>query len=463
MYFIPYRHKTDIRWKAACAGAFLTLCWLTSCDRNSSLGNYLVEPHTRTVKVDTFSVQLSVLAKDSIATSGKGVLFVGEYKDPMVGMSLAQSYIEFTKTTDSESNEYPRFDSVTLVLRPTGNYYGDTLVYPAVEIWRLDKPIEMGDDNMRYSTSKASYTENLPIQRRFNMKGPAQREVAIRLPNAFGEELFWGILKNEEKMNADNYLKTFPGIAIVPAAGNSCIYAYSVTDSTCQIRLHYRISESGDLTDKVMTFKANPAKQFNHLETALLPNLPVGSKADPVSTSNTRNMGFILSGGSGLYTRLDFPGLDHLQTLGEIVVIENAKLIVRPVHHSYDTVPLPAELNLYQHNPVNDARGSELQHLAAGSSQLTTMTGDLNAAGKNKNVHEDCYYDFTITDFIASQIGAFDYGKMALSIDIPTSRESDSFQRLVFGDRNFFYKTETQSRENRIMLEITYSIYNEYK
>jgi hypothetical protein len=428
------------------------------------LGNYLVESHTRTVKVDTFSVKLSVLAKDSIVTSGKGVLFVGEYDDPAVGKSQAQGYVEFIRTSDNENNEYPRFDSVTLVLRTTGNYYGDTLVYPNVEIWRLDKPIEMGDDNMRYSTSTASLRDNLPIQRRFKMKGPAQQEVEIRLANAFGEELFWGILKNREEMNADNYLKTFPGIAVVPAAGNSCIYAYSVTDSTCQIRLHYRISESGDLTNKVMTFKANPAKQFNHLKTTLLPDLPVGSKSDPVSTSNTRNMGFILSGGSALYTRLDFPGLEHLQMLGEIVVVENAKLIVRPIHHSYDTVPLPSELNLYQHNPVNDERGAELQHLAAGSTQLTTMTGNLNGEGKNQNMHELCYYDFTVTDFVASQVAATsEYGKIALSIDIPTSKGSSTFQRLVFGDQDFFYKTEAQSRENQIMLEITYSIYNEYK
>ncbi|MDR0714817.1 MAG: DUF4270 domain-containing protein [Bacteroidales bacterium] len=462
MYFIPIRHKTDIRRSVACAGAFLAFCWLTSCDRNSSLGNYLVESHTRTVKVDTFGVEMSVLAKDSIVTSNKGVIFVGEYDDPETGKSRAEGFVEFTRTSDYENNEYPRFDSVTLVLNPTGNYYGDTLAYPDIRIWRLNNPIEMDDDGMRYSTSTASRGNELSIQRRFKMKGPSQKEVEIRLPDVFGEELFDGIIKNRENMNTDNYLKTFPGLAITPASGNSCIYAYSITDSTCQIRIHYRISESGDLTDKVMTFKANPAKQFNHLETTLLPDLPVGSKTDPVPTSKTHNKGFILSGGSPLYTRLDFPRLDYLQTLGEIVVIENARLIVRPVHHSYETVPLPPELNLYEHNPVNDERGSALTQLTAGSTQPTTMTGNLNNAGKNKNNHEECYYDFTITDFIASQIGVSEYGKVALSIDIPTSEVSNAFRRLVFGDRNFFYKTEVQSKENQIMLEITYSIYNEY-
>ncbi|MDR0814492.1 MAG: hypothetical protein LBN37_01935, partial [Bacteroidales bacterium] len=156
----------------------------------------------------------------------------------------------------------------------------------------------------------------------------------------------------------------------------------------------------------------------------------------------------------------DFPGIERLPALGEIVVIENAKLIVRPVVHTYDMVPLPPSLNLYQHNSTNNLRGSVLS--STGSS--TAMNGNL--ADKSPN---DRYYDFDITDYITSQVSATGYDRFSICIDFPeaTSGSSDfsksyPFQRMVFGDQDFFHQSPPISAESRISLQITYSIYNEY-
>ncbi|MDR3094686.1 MAG: DUF4270 domain-containing protein [Bacteroidales bacterium] len=446
-----------IMWGFACSGSFLVLLWLASCGDNSSLGNYLVETHTRTYITDTFTVRLSVLSKDSIVTSTlpnyPGVAFVGEYDDPLVGKSTAATYIEFTRTTDDEPNDYPKFDSVVLIMRLTGNYYGDTLVYPDVKISRLARQIEMDNDGVQYASSTMPLGNEVPVVHRFRFKGPhAQKEIAVRLPNEFGEQLFTGIRKEMPEMSVDNYLKTFPGLAIEPRPGNNCIYTYSVEDTTCRIQIHYTISTGTDIVEKVMTFNANKYKQFNHLTTQLLPDLPRGSKAAPVGTGKTRHRGFVMTGAAPLYTRIDFPGIERLPPLGELVVIEQANLIIRPVVHTYDTVPLPPTLNLYQHNSTNNLRGSVLS--ATGTS--TAMNGNLNQNGG--------YYNFDITDYITSQVSAVGYDRFSICLDFPESTSSDSypFQRMVFGDQNFFHQSPPISAESQISLQITYSIYNEY-
>ncbi|MDR2847727.1 MAG: hypothetical protein LBV39_01345, partial [Bacteroidales bacterium] len=216
------------------------------------------------------------------------------------------------------------------------------------------------------------------------------------------------------------------------------------------------------------TFRANPSKQFNHLTTQVLPDLPVGSKANPVSTSHTRNRGFVMTGPVPLYTRIDFPGIERLPALGEIVIIETARLIVRPVVHSYDRVPIPPQLSLFQHNSTNNFRGAVLgSRSSSGSSQA--MTGNLS--NRNKDSHADYYYDFDITDYITSQVRAVGYDRFSICIDCPNSSSSENgslnsnsypFQRIVFGDQSFFHQSAPISKESQISLEITYSIYNEY-
>jgi hypothetical protein len=449
--------------KLAGIGSFFVLFLLGSCsDKVSTMGDYLVSPNTRTVKIDTFSVNLSVLAKDSVVSSGKGVIYAGAYNDPLIGKSTARSFVEFNKTTGSESDEYPRFDSVTLVLHPTGSYYGDTLVLPSFKISELVKPIELDDDGVRYSTSSVP-VGNVLANKEIKIKVGAHQEVGIRLPDEFGKKLFSGIIDDKIEYNTDNYLKTFPGLAIEQSnATEACIYGFSANDTACVVRIHYHVTGGTDVIYKTMDFKANTSKQFNQFQEILNvgSNLPTTSKDDPVSTGKTNNMGFVMTGGIPLYTRLDFPSINELLIYGEIVLIEKARLIVRPVRHSYDVVPLPPQLYLYEHNPTNDWMGNALS--VQVSSSVSYLNGNL--AGKNQAVHEEYYYDYDLTTFISSQLGAIGYDKIALRIDItsPVSTAADLFQRVVFGDQNFFYKSEAQSKDNQIMLEITYSIYNEY-
>ncbi|MDR2040122.1 MAG: DUF4270 domain-containing protein [Bacteroidales bacterium] len=437
---------------------FTLLC---SCTNNDfDIGSTLFTPSTRTIKTDTFSLKLSVLAKDSIITSSQNVAYVGRYNDPYIGVSTASSFIEFSKFNPSgqypKPGEYDRFDSVTLVLTPTGNYYGDTIPHPSIKISELISKIEYDDENKAlYSTSSVP-VGNMLVDKVYKINVANKKEVEIRLPDAFGEKLFLGIRDDAIEMDPENYLETFPGLALEPGNNpGTSIYNYLVTDTACMVRIYYRRTGNNELEADTMNFTANTSKHFYNYRTSLKNNLPDNSKDDPIPTSQTGNMGFV-SSAPLLYTRIEFPSLNNLLPLGEIIVIESAKLIIRPVYNTYDTVPLPPQLFLYLHDPLNDSRNTTALQDAGGS----TMNGNLS--GKNKFDRENYYYDFDLSSFIYDQVGKDGYYKYALSLDVPDVASS-KFQRFIFGDQHFFYKNDGQSKENQISLEITYSIYNEYQ
>ena len=110
-------------WKIACRGTlFIGLLFASCSDKYSNIGGSLVDPRTTQGTLDTVTIKVSnSIAADSVITSGLGNGFSGFYRDPQIGAIKAQTYIEFSRTSDSESNRYAIFDSVTLVLRPNGN------------------------------------------------------------------------------------------------------------------------------------------------------------------------------------------------------------------------------------------------------------------------------------------------------------------------------------------------------
>jgi hypothetical protein len=429
-----------------------------SCQNDDfRIGSNLVDPQTVVYYTDTLSVKISGVVIDSVATSGSNVpvVYAGEYYDPEIGRVSARSYFEFSRSADSETNRYAAFDSVALILNSTGSYYGDTLLNPAIKVHRLAEKIDYGDQGALYSTSRPLSLGDLLLDTTFKMIVGAKPEIELKLPDVFGQELFDGIRFNDLEMNADNFPETFPGLSISAGTGSNCVYGFAMAgDTSAIIRIYYHISTTYK-EEKTMEFKVNYGKKFYRMEYAKLPYLQFTSKDDPAPSSGAGNMGFIMSGGAPMYARLEFPYLNNFEPLAEILSIQNATLIIRPIRHSYDTVPLPPTLNLYYHDPTNQNQfGSALIERTA-SNQQQVMTGNLESNYPN--------YKFNITDFVSTQIGKYNYNKWALNLAIPESAQGSTLQRLVFGDRNYWYQTEGNSRDNRIQLVVTYALYNEFE
>ena len=453
-------------WKAACAGMlFLGLLFSSCANEDYSIGGHLVNSHTRLEITDTISIRVSNLVSvDSVVTSGnnsniQGTGFSGIYDDPYVGTFQTQTFIEFSNTTDVENYRYAQFDSVTLVLRPNGNYYGDTVKYAAFKVSKLTERIEKQDNGNLYSTSNMPIGEQL-ADTALKVKVKAMEPVEIKLPRSFGEWLFNGALLKDDAFNSDNYRKTFPGLSISSGTGSNCVHGLNIQDSACMIRIYYHVSTI-DKEDKTMTFKASPGNSFYQLnnDKAKLPFY--NSKSDPMPSRQTDNMGVIMSG-TPMYTRLEFPHLNELLTLGQIVKIKEARLYVRPVSKSFETVPLPSELNLYYFDPTSNTPLSSAITLPSSSSRTpVAQTGNLPKDYQNLWYPEFPQYSFDVTDFISSQLGKSGYNKWALCLLVPESSHGNTIQRLVFGNQDYWYKSENQSKDNRIKIEITYVVYND--
>lgn len=438
-------------------------CMVGSCkNEDFNIGGYLVDPHTRAVLTDTLRVKVSTLAGDSVITSNRGVVYAGHYNDPQIGAMTAQAYIEFERTQNNETSKLATYDSAVLVLRPNGSYYGDTTKLTTLQIYKMAYRIEMNDDGFLYSTSAGIPTDAQPLaEKTVRMKTGKKERFEIRLPDAFGEYLFQGIRYNEDYMNADNYLKTFPGLSVVGAPGSECVHGLNASDTTCMVRIYYHITTSYK-EDKTMDFKVSNTspKYYFRLQSVRLPDLQINSKDDPKPSSQTRNMGFVMSG-APLSVRIEFPSLNNLVKLSEIVMIKNAELIIYPIQYSYETVPLPPKLQLFIYDPT---KGITEQQMYQNTDPLTgrrdTPDGSLSP---NYRYVQHPYYSFNITDFISGQLGREGYNKHALTVAIPVDNygEQVSLQRFVFGDQSYWYKNETQSNFNRIQLKVTYVTYNE--
>ena len=451
-------------WKIACAGLLFAGLLFSSCKNdNFNMGGILFDPSVKVAMTDTFTVKLSILAIDSVRTSfnahQKGVGFAGYYNDPEIGKLYAQSYIEFSRTYDAESNKYAFMDSAMLVFYPSGNYYGDTLKNASFKISLLEREIEMGDDGLRYSTSSVPVGDML-TDATFRMRPNRKNKddaIEIRLPNSFGEMLFKGIRDSEDYLDSENFLQTFPGLSISAGSNSSCVYGFGVNDTSCLIRIYYSVS-STIKEQKTMEFKPNQSKLFYSFLSEKLPDLAdIVSRDDPKPSSETRNMGVIMSG-TPIYTRIEIPYLNNLLYLGEIVIIREATLFIRPVFNTYETVPLPPRLNLFYYDPVNYFdKGSALsERVSSGGSQ--TLTGNLPA---NWRYQLTPYYSFNITDYIASQLGKWGYNKRDLNVAIPQDEEATTIQRLVFGNQHYKYPGNIPDIANQVQLRIVYLTYND--
>ena len=453
------------------------LSWLmlNSCNNEDfELGGYLVSTRMTMGMLDTVSIKISnLMSADSVVTFNREVGYTGSHYDPFVGNIQTKTFIQFRlpRTEIAENGGNARFDSIVLVLKPNGSYYGDTTIHAAFRVYSLARQIETLDNGNLYSTSTVPIADMLAdTSMRVRVKNLEDNEIEIKLPYSFGERLFQGLLRDEDGYQPNNFLRTFPGLAIGAGESSDCIHGFMLSDTTCMIRLYYNVT-STFREESIIELIANHENSFYSMTNDRIKLPFYNAKSDPVPTSETENMGIIMSG-SPMYVRLEFPYLNDLLWLGQIVKIHRAILYVRPIFKSFDVVPLPPRLTLFPFDPTSNLPlGAAISVPSQGNAALGTQYGNLPEHYQNISSPEFPQYTFDITSFISQQLGRDGFAKWALSLGIPLENNEVLFasgvfsettiQRLVIGDQNFWYKTENQSKDNRIKLEITYLVYND--
>ena len=406
-------------------------------DSSMEIGNKWMEVNTHVITIDTCSVDISSVMMDSIVTSQGNVVYAGIRKSEYWGTTSLSTYLMFKATEDYESNDTPEyseriiFDSLTLYMTTDNSFCGDTLAGMTLSAWRLAEELEMNDDGELYAHSEFA-TEQEEIARKTFMPHPYRTTpVEIRLSDELGEELL-GMVADSEVSEDEDFREWFKGLLLKAEEPTGSILGFSATDSTCMLKLYYRTQDYAEPEEHVLDFKVDTSYMFTHIDADMEgTRIEAFSDKDTEELSSTEcgNMAFA-SGMLGIYTKIGFPYLNNLRSLGDHCKAASAELVIYPLAGSYckqNYSSLPETMNLYVSDENNISTGSAITDSSGESLQTGSLTYD------EMMFPESTYYTYDITDFINGQLGKIGVNKNFLQLLDPDY--GYTLDELVIGDR----------------------------
>ncbi|MDP4187095.1 MAG: DUF4270 family protein [Bacteroidota bacterium] len=423
-----------------------------SCTKNdgSTLGSDFVDSHSRLILVDTVTVATSTVKYDSIATSGKNVALVGQYRDGDLGLVSSKSYMEFGMPTFSAISNNATVDSVKLILGYNKYYYGDTTAVQNIYVNRLTSYIS----GKIYEGSLFNVTHinsaDTPLgYLQYTPRPKSRKKIQIPLDKSLGID-FLNKMRGgaDEFSSASLFLQYFKGLVVYAGQNdNSAIVGFNASDTSTYIRLFYHINGTLN-SDTYYDFQlTNTNEQFNQISSdrsgTALANLGNGllHKLDAQSTNQIT----YAQAGVGLATRIEFPYLTEIPKLGNYGTILKATLYIKPLRSSYvHNVSLPSQLNLYS-TVSNNQLESAIQNTSGNNA-----TGNLVLDYLHK---ENTQYTFDITSYLKAKINASYTQNLALIL-MPANYYSTLDRLIIGGQKN-------KDVDYQIGVKIYYMVYDE--
>lgn len=430
-------------------GIYLWGALFQSCyDENNKYGSNLVDSAFRNICTDTSTVTVTSVLIDSLETSGKEVLLVGQYTHPAWGTVKTSGYIPFqypSYSTDIE--ETVALDSLVLSFKYNGYYIGDTLQALRFSIHKLAEKVVLNENDYLYNNSTFAFDPQPLATCSFKPRPLEDERVEIRLPDDLGQDLLTRFHNRDDEVSSDRFEDYFYGLAVLPDEQESqSIVAFQVADTSSYLVLHYHIINEEE-NEQTLTISPNTTNQFNHIDHdrsgTAMESYP--QKYIEIPSASLDNRGVIF-GGLGWYARLEFPFLNNIMMLGERVAIESASLIIYPevgIHSNYNQ--LPDSIYLYiadENNVVTDA--------------VTDYLGTQVQSGtlvKDDTYDENTYYTFDVTDFMQQELGTFGMYKHNLQLVLDEDSYTKTFKNMTFSD---------QQGRSPIVLQLIYKIYESY-
>jgi hypothetical protein len=360
------------------------------------------------VMIDTLTMKMSTIMMDSVTTSGKNVMMIGNIKDQTFGKVTSSSLFELTPSTYGiTSPSSAVFDSIVMYLTNTNFYYGDTLksfklnAYPLQDRIKLNNGYLYNKSSFNYSSSSVGSAEFYP------RPGTDSSYVKMRLEQSYGLSIF-NTLKNSDVTTQENFLNFFKGLALVPSSDNNAMmrfgmnssYQVQINKSTKEkvsnvVRLYYHTtSQNGtDLLKYTLDLVPSTANSYNKISSDFsgseLANL---TPKTPILSQNLGNKTYLMAG-IGVFTKVEVPYLKSLKNLYPNYKVIDATLSLSPVAGYYSTSFYnPTALYYYWGDKLNHVVGSYTQ--SDGSSEITA---GLSNASEFQNEHS---YDFSFKTYV---------------------------------------------------------------
>ncbi|CAM3621420.1 DUF4270 family protein [Flavobacterium chungbukense] len=429
---------------------------LFSCGTDTDTGEFTVGSDylalsNKVIMIDTVTVEMSTINFDSLVTSNKSRILIGNYEDPIFGKVKSDSYFQLSTTTyalnntgsDTQAVNYV-FDSISMILKYDNYYYGDTTRVQTFNIHRLTQKVKPNtDDSNFYNNSTLAYDSQSLGTISLKPRPTEKDSINIRMNDEFGSALFQKI-KKREITDFDSFTEYLKGLVLVPDTSNSAnVIGFNV--STSKVRMYYsKYQAEADEVPYIIDFTiADVAKQFNSISLdrtgTILQNLPISSSK--LSSTLTNNQGFIQSG-TGVACKIDFPNIKQFKNISTNGAIVDAQLILKPVNNSYsEKYPLADSLSVYVGDNLNRISSTLV------NSANSTVYGILNK--KSDEFNENIGYTIPIGSFLQKEMLKQSDSRSSLILTLPTI--SKSVNRIVLGDQKHL--------NNKIQLKIYYISY----
>lgn len=385
--------------------------------------------------LDNYQVELATYKIDSFITSSHSVFTIGCHIDPVFGKINASTYVQVNLPSENPvNNKSVSFDSLVVVLKTNGSYYGDTLIPFKLNVHRLLQKIENEDetDINFYNPRKLSFDPVILGEHTAVIRPRKGSEISIRLSDVLGRELLEKLENNDDDIQSNgNFVDYFKGLYLETDTGFSkALYYFNAASSGNILRLHYHLNSTFS-EEKSLDFTFNPASQFNNISyshegTGLSAFTPF--KKQLKKTGQTGNKAYLHSNMAS-YIKINFPSLLSIKELYPFVKLMKAELVITPSPGTYRyPYQLPRVLNLYTTDdnngllyPLTDFSGQNPQ---TGNLFIDELYGD-----KTK-------YTFDITNYLNNLIAEGRFSQSALML-VPSSGISDAeLQRLVINDQS---------------------------
>jgi hypothetical protein len=392
---------------------------------------YIDNGITNIILVDSIAPVVSTILKDSVITSQTGVLQVGSYADAYFGQTTANAYLQLAPPSLADVLNNAQFDSLVVLMKCNGSYYGDTTLPITIAVNQLSQEITLQTGQTTFSNSASFPINPVPLgTRTFGLRPLTGDSANIRVSDALGQDLF-SMIRAKADIVKDNILFTnyLKGLNISATTNNN---VFGMKDSV-SMRLYYHQVDIG-YENKFFDFTFyNKPLQFNHIVadrtgTPLTALTTQNLTTSELFSTASNNIGY-LQPATGLYLKIAFPSIRALLERADFVKIIRADLIIKPIANSFSSLyPLPPVLNAFQTDGANEP-GTAISSTTGGTA--ATETGNLFIDGLYGT---NTTYTYDVTTYLTQEIAQSLNNKDGLLLLPPAGTRVSTMNRAVIGD-----------------------------
>ncbi len=402
--------------------------YLISCSEGDlDIGQDFIDYSSYTALIDSVSIQLSTIKDDSVSTSAPKNALIGHYQHPLLGNQECRSFLPINAPTNYTWEDKEVLDSISLILRPSSYFLGDTSESMTINVHLLNESIEVNDDDYLSNNSSFEVIEDAPLgSYTFKPKPNSGERIEINLNTDFAERIIEFIqeYKNDDE-KADLFRETFYGLRLssTQSASNGVI-GISTSDSIPYLRLYSHVVG----LEKVSKYRDielnNSSTSFNQIINYNQDNVynQISTSKQKLVENESEGLS-ILQAGSGYKIRIDFPYLNNLLELKQLGHVIKAELHLIPDMTLQSWQDLPGTIYL-----------SELDKNNVFQSYIVTSNNDAITPilYTDQLYDENSYYVCDISDYINAllSLDMIDTG-YGLCMTLPVEDLSSSLDGLI--------------------------------